>query len=278
MACIWHNIRGAQCHDKLHGQIDKFVRTAVTFLGNEFDDYDQLDLMTVMLDAAELDSAASDDDDDPDQSDDEDRYDVPVEFIPETVVIPLPSNIGIERCAEWGITDLVLQEISLRKGQANDALHAIRVNLANKAVLFHTMVWSAKSQAQSTRAWAWVHSVDKILHLNVHIYSKCCSQLVYPGTDDLLVKFRPLEKADLKATMVVADPNDHSQRNSTLAWFWSIDVQGHSTSNDWVNELITKCLCLEIAKLMLTFTIINDHHLISIPSSFVVIHPSHIGP
>jgi hypothetical protein len=63
------------------------------------------------------------------------------------VVIPLPSNIGKERCAKWGVADLVLQEISLREGQANDALHAIRVNLADKAVLLCTTVQLAKSQA-----------------------------------------------------------------------------------------------------------------------------------
>ncbi|KAG1837769.1 hypothetical protein F4604DRAFT_1692091 [Suillus subluteus] len=187
----------ARCRDRLQGQIDEFVRVAVTFLSDQLDEYDKLNLMTMMLDAAELDSAG---------------------------------------CAEWGVADLVLQEISLREGQANDALHAIRVNLADKAVLFRTTVRSAKSQARSTRAWARVHSVDKILHLNVQMYSKCRSQLVHLGADDLLAKLRPLEKANLKATMVVADPNAHGQRNSTLAWFWSIDVQGDSTSNDWMNE------------------------------------------
>ncbi|KAG2743498.1 hypothetical protein P692DRAFT_20745411, partial [Suillus brevipes Sb2] len=137
---------------------------------------------------------------------------------PETMVIPLPSNISIERCAEWGVADLVLQEILLREGQANDALHAIRVNLADKAILFRTMLRSAKSQSQSTRAWAQVHSVDKILYLNVHVYSKCQSQLVHLSANDLLAKFRPLEKADLKAIIAVVDPNARSQRNSTLAF------------------------------------------------------------
>ncbi|KAG0692451.1 hypothetical protein DFH29DRAFT_985764 [Suillus ampliporus] len=157
-------------------------------------------------------------------------------FNPETTVIPLVSNISIERCAEWGVADLVLQERSLREGQANDALHAIRVNLADKAVLFHTIVRPAKSQALSTRAWACVHSVDKILHLNTQIYSKCHKQLIHLGTNDLLTKYWPLENADLKATTVVADPNACGQRNSTFAWFWSIDVQGDSTNNDWMNE------------------------------------------
>ncbi|KAG1783199.1 hypothetical protein EV702DRAFT_948208, partial [Suillus placidus] len=229
----------ARRRDRLQGQIDEFVRVAVTFLGNQLDDYDELDLMTMMLDAVELDSAGSSDDD-PDWPDDEDRYDAPVWYQlhtmhdTETMVIPLPSNIGIERCVVWGIADLVLQEITLREGQANDTLHAIRVNLADKAVLFRTTVRSAKSQARSTRAWAQVHLVDRILHLNVQIYSKCRSQLVHLGADDLLAKFRPLEKADLKATTVVADPNARGQRNSTLAWFWSIDVEGDSTSNDWM--------------------------------------------
>ncbi|KAG1889745.1 uncharacterized protein F5891DRAFT_965205, partial [Suillus fuscotomentosus] len=155
---------------------------------------------------------------------------------PETMVIPLPSNIGIERWAQWGIADLVLQEISLREGQANDALHVVRVNLANKAVLFHTMVRSAKSQARSTRAWARVHSVDKVLHLSTQIYSQCHKQLIKLGAEGLLNKYQPLKKADLKATTVVADLNSHGQRNSMLAWFWPLDVEGDSTSNDWMNE------------------------------------------
>ncbi|KAG1843425.1 hypothetical protein C8R48DRAFT_559693, partial [Suillus tomentosus] len=225
----------AQRRDRLQGQLDEFVRVTPTFLGNEFNSWDHLDGMTVMLDATELDSVGSSSEA-ADRSDDEDQRDIPVEFNPETVVIPLPSNIGIERCAEWGVADLVLQEIVLREGQANDALHAVRVNLADKAVLFRTTVRSAKSQARSTRAWARVHSVDRVLNLNTQIYAKCRKQLINLGADDLLMKYRRLEKADLKATTVVADPNAHGQRNSTLAWFWSIDVEGDSTSNDWMNE------------------------------------------
>lgn len=56
----------------------------------------------------------------------------------------------------------------------------------------------------------------RILHLNVQIYSKCHSQLVHLGANDLLAKFWPLGKAALKATTVVADPNARGQRNSTL--------------------------------------------------------------
>ncbi|KAG2126371.1 uncharacterized protein EDB93DRAFT_1097115, partial [Suillus bovinus] len=42
----------------------------------------------------------------------------------------------------------------------------------------------------------------------------------------------------LKATMVMADPNACGQCNNTLVWFWSINVQGDSTSSDWMNECV----------------------------------------
>ncbi|KAG2028427.1 hypothetical protein BDR03DRAFT_1019815 [Suillus americanus] len=44
-----------------------------------------------------------------------------------------------------------IEEIALHEGQANDALHATRVHLGDKAVLFHNTAQSAKSQASSTR-------------------------------------------------------------------------------------------------------------------------------
>ncbi|KAG0692922.1 hypothetical protein DFH29DRAFT_816956 [Suillus ampliporus] len=81
------------------------------------------------------------------------------------------------------------------------------------------------------------------------IYKKCRAQLSNLGADQLLEKYRVLEKSDLKATSTVADPNARGQRNSTLPWFWSLDVRGDPVSNDWMNEfyrvhwLRTKALC-----------------------------------
>lgn len=157
-------------------------------------------------------------------------------FQPEKVVILLPSNLGPEKCAAWGVADLIHQEVTLREGQANDALHNIRVHLADKAVLFRKTVRTAKSQAMSTRAWAQVHSVDRAVSINATIYSKCRSQLANLGANDILTRYRPLEKEHLKVSTAVADPNARGQRNSTLAWFWSMDVEGDSESSDWLSK------------------------------------------
>ncbi|KAG1721475.1 uncharacterized protein EDB91DRAFT_1088440 [Suillus paluster] len=142
---------------------------------------------------------------------------------PEKMVLPLPSTLGPEKCADLGAADLIHHELALREGQANDALHNIRVHLADKAVIFRTTVRTAKSQAMSTRAWAQVHSVDRVL-ANL-------------GADDeLLERYCPLLKEHLEVSTVVADPNARGQRNNTLAWFWSMDVEGDSHNSDWLNE------------------------------------------
>ncbi|KAG1839662.1 hypothetical protein DFJ58DRAFT_667633, partial [Suillus subalutaceus] len=67
-------------------------------------------------------------------------------------------------------------------------------------------------------------------------YKKCRAQLTNLRADQLLEKYWELEKKDLKATSAVADPNARGQRNSTLPWFWSLDVRGDSVSNNWMNE------------------------------------------
>ncbi|KAG2047682.1 hypothetical protein BDR06DRAFT_1013626 [Suillus hirtellus] len=128
-------------------------------------------------------------------------------FYPEKTVIPLPSNFGVAHCAELGVEHLIGQEIALWEGQANDALQAIRMHLADKAVLFRTAMHPVKSQAKSTRAWMQVHSVERVIRLNTMIYMKCRAQLGNLDTHGLLKKYLRMEKCHLKTTAAMADSN-----------------------------------------------------------------------
>ncbi|KAG1840759.1 hypothetical protein F4604DRAFT_1690673 [Suillus subluteus] len=130
---------------RLQHSIDEFITGAARYLGEEYDADDCIADMDVHFLEDGLDSDWSSDDI-PDSGGHPPR----VLFRPEIAVIPLPSNLGLERCEELGIVGLVRKEITLREGQANDMLHAIRVHLADKAVLFRTTVRPAKSQATST--------------------------------------------------------------------------------------------------------------------------------
>ncbi|KAG1894778.1 uncharacterized protein F5891DRAFT_984797 [Suillus fuscotomentosus] len=180
-----------------------------------------------------LDEDYSDLDDDHNPDPDPETHHASI-FQPELTILPLPSNLSIVRCNELGLTDLMKEETALHE---------------DKAVIFWNTIRSAKSQASSTRAWTQVLSVEMVVNLNARIYSKCWLQLAKLPDHDLLKKYLPLKKEHLKANTAVADPNARGQRDATLAWFWSINVQGDTSGNDWmtefyrVNWLRTKALC-----------------------------------
>ncbi|KAG1721035.1 hypothetical protein EDB19DRAFT_1917579 [Suillus lakei] len=113
-----------QC-DRLQGQIDGFTQSALTHLGEGFDaDDDPDDLNLDILDDL--------DDDPADFSKTSDTW----TNSPELTVIPLPSNLGVDRCRRCMAEDLIPLEMSLCEGQANDALHNLQIHLCNKAILF----------------------------------------------------------------------------------------------------------------------------------------------
>lgn len=108
-------------------------------------------------------------------------------------ILPLPSGIEPTTCKELQLSDLVTQELRLRVGQANDALHAIRLAIAEISVLFRTEVRHAANQASATRAWGKVHQVDNLLSRHVAIYKRCRIALVSLGADSqLLRRYRPI--------------------------------------------------------------------------------------
>ncbi|KAG2146457.1 uncharacterized protein EDB93DRAFT_1250995 [Suillus bovinus] len=111
--------------DCLQGQIDGFTHSAVTHLGEGFDGDDNHDDLTIDI----LDNLDNDPEDFTETSD-------TWKNSPELIVIPLPSNLGVDRYRRLMAEDLIPLEMSLHEGQANDALHNLRIHLCNKAVLF----------------------------------------------------------------------------------------------------------------------------------------------
>ncbi|KAG2343791.1 hypothetical protein BDR05DRAFT_866019, partial [Suillus weaverae] len=52
----------------------------------------------------------------------------------------------------------------------------------------------------------------------------------------VLERYHPLLKEHFKVSITVADPNIRGQRNNTLAWFWSMNVEGDSCNSDWLDK------------------------------------------
>ncbi|KAG1748881.1 uncharacterized protein EDB91DRAFT_1079015 [Suillus paluster] len=159
-------------HNRVQGQIDGFTRSTLLHFGDGFNsDEDPEDLSCSILN---------------DLDDGLDEFTKTLDTYPNTpelTVIPLPSNVGLDRLQHCLAEDLILLEMSLREGQANDALHNLRIHL------------QAKSQALKTRAWS-----------------------------------------QLKISTAVGDLNARGQRNGSLAWFWSLDIDLSGLSESWNDE------------------------------------------
>ncbi|KIK78141.1 hypothetical protein PAXRUDRAFT_62486, partial [Paxillus rubicundulus Ve08.2h10] len=56
--------------------------------------------------------------------------------------------------------------------------------------------------------------------------------------EDTLVWYWALEKDHLKVSTAVLDPNAQGHWDSTLAWFWTMDVQRDAEVNDWMSKFM----------------------------------------
>ncbi|KAI6147700.1 hypothetical protein BKA82DRAFT_4014879 [Pisolithus tinctorius] len=195
--------------------IDALVHGAAQFIGNDW----QVDPRQRPRSIAPLDGDSNDETDDP--------------FLPdrpghqEVSDVPLPSYIGAQYFHDMGLGSLVEQEIHLRQGQANDALHELRLALVDKAVIFRTDVRKGGNYKMTTRAWGRISNAEAM----------CRKQLIALGAgEDILGKYQELNRADLTVSATIADPNARGHRDDTLAWFWTVDLPRDSAMNDRMSE------------------------------------------
>ncbi|KAG1846438.1 hypothetical protein F4604DRAFT_1936425 [Suillus subluteus] len=133
---------------RLQHSIDEFIVEAAKYLGEEYNADDCIHNMDMNF--------LEEGDDHSEFSDEQEDDPAPGENWPKTLlrpkiaVIPLSFNLEIDRCKKLDVAGLVIQEITLWKGQANDMLDAIKVHLGDKAVLFRITVQPAKLQATTT--------------------------------------------------------------------------------------------------------------------------------
>jgi regulator of protease activity HflC (stomatin/prohibitin superfamily) len=150
--------------------------------------------------------------------------------------IQLPSVIVKGGTISEKIQPQVNQEIEIRIGQANDALHELRMTLGYKAMLYRTLVRNATTQQTKTRAFAETKSIEATVRIHVTNYMLARDAMVIlMASADVLEKYKPLSKADLKVETVSFDSGIHGIRNSHLPWIWKV---GYVTDNNskWLNE------------------------------------------
>src|ERR1700722_16636934 len=149
----------------------------------------------------------------------------------------LPSSFGVAACKAAGISAQVEQEIDLRIGQANDALHQLRVLLGHKVYLYRTSIRHNKSQKGKTRAFSSLGRVQMSVRDEYRVYAQARRAMIRLGAgSDLLARYQLLTGKDLKITTAAYDPSVHAQRSSKLAWFWKMDGARAVNESSWMKE------------------------------------------
>ncbi|KIK74449.1 hypothetical protein PAXRUDRAFT_175682 [Paxillus rubicundulus Ve08.2h10] len=84
---------------------------------------------------------------------------------------------------------------------------------------------------------------------HVAVYRAYQRAMISLSDEDTLVQYQVLEKEHLKVSTTVSDPNArghltklYNRADSTLAWFWTMDVQRDAEVNNWM----TKCMFISI--------------------------------
>jgi hypothetical protein len=165
----------------------------------------------------------------------EEDDDEAISDLPETVILPLPSNI-ISVNLGPSLESLRSIERELRKGQANDALEGLRIGLANKSLLLLTDVNKSTSMKQSTRAWASVRNAQSQILLHAHGYQRAWKALKCIGTPEDLIIYQKLEEKDLVVVKDITSAKRFGQGSDSLAWFWRIGPGEDQLTGEWMEE------------------------------------------
>jgi hypothetical protein len=198
----------------------------------------------------DLDIKAQEDDTEDDNGDDEEEEEVDedegfiigdehddLEVTVELISLCLPSSISNMERVRLGLQVLGDQEMELRKGQANDCLDNLRLELANTGLLYRTRIRKAKTTKGKTRARKLVETSQSKVKMWARAYRRARTALVHLGSSyEVLEKYKPLVKQDLKVNADITEENRYNQRDDALAWFWRMGGECQGQSGSWMEE------------------------------------------
>jgi hypothetical protein len=230
----------AERRSRLQEQIDDFQKKAVEFWGPpaDFED-DEWEDIRCYEDSNIMSSDSEDDSDDVFSA--SSPLDTPA--APERRPLFLPSNLGVDICTKLGYSSFVQQEMRLRIGQANDALYGLRLSLSRKAVIFRDGLRSAKSKVKKMRSWHQIVQIDAGARHQARLYGRAREAMCRLGaTAEQLDRYQLLTRKHMSITTAKIDPSQRGQRNTSLAWFWTMDAKSDTEAVEGMAE----CECTPI--------------------------------
>jgi hypothetical protein len=151
----------------------------------------------------------------------------------EYAVVPLPSSFD-KLPVGWEV--LAKREEVLRVAQANEALEALRSDIANKSYLYRSNQNLAQGKRERTRGYDAINSVEKSMRINGQRYKLATWALSRLGASDNYPQFQPLTRMDTKAVTAIYNPNKPGLRTDDLSWIWKFSTLKDSEPGDRLLE------------------------------------------
>ena len=155
----------------------------------------------------------------------------------EDMALYLPSSLGFTMLSMSPMHRIAQKEMELRCGQANDALHELRLDIGYTSFLYRTSVRTADSQQTKTRASSMLQSAEKNRSKHAMIYSSARSALgVLQAPKDIMDQYRNLADEDMVANTAIIDPRVTNASKTKLSWIFTIGGQGNTSNTSWMSE------------------------------------------
>ena len=159
----------------------------------------------------------------------------------EQQTIRLPSAFGRDACL-MRLRPHAQVELDLRRGQANDALHTIRLHVAEKSFIYGVGVRKGANTTNlghrgRQKAFSEAHVLEAKIRHQARIYetARQCMEKLGMSTQDR-EKYPKLMKSDTNASTAVVDFNARGQRNEGLSWIWRT---AHTIAHD--SAMMSEC-------------------------------------
>ena len=208
---------------RLRSQIDDFEKQAPIYLGplvissssrtSNIEDWVDLEGLDVDYDLPDVSTTAID------------TSQIDESLPPESRPLPLPSAMVPDHLdSNVELPEIVSCEFDLRQGQANDALHDLRISIAYKSYLYRAGIRNnSLTQSYSTRSYGGVRAVQMSIEQAAKTYRLARKVMIkLKPSNTLSSKYPALQKEDLRASTAVADSNAPGQRSEILSWIWNV--------------------------------------------------------
>ena len=163
--------------------------------------------------------------------------------MPECTLLSLPSAFTTDERHCHGLAALALQEVELRKGQANDALQSLCLALGQKTMLYRVKVRNQQASTGKTRTWKEVGNATYKVTRYARSYERARKALEGLGCLNQDI-YKPLQEKDLSMSADILEENRYNQKNDELAWFWRIGDGNIVDPQCWMAE----CKCDSISE------------------------------